>query len=375
MKEKLRLAFLTSGSKFSWHRLAGLVLIGGAMALALHGRRFSVHEPKDDRTSHQIAGVVFATLYDVKIIVGSIDDDEKARLRALVEEALEVVDERMSCHREGSDIDRLNRAPAGHWVPVSEQTLQVLELSRRRSAWSGGAFDITVGPLVRLWGFHDKKALVAEPLAEEIQRLRQSIGMEKIEIDPTGKKARKLSEELRVDLSAIAKGYAVDLASSMLEAAGYAEHLIEIGGEIQARGRNLRREPWRIAVQNPAQDGAMETKHLLSLENVAVATSGDYRNYYEIDGKRLSHTIDPRMARPISHQLASVTVVHRSCAEADAMATALNVLGPEDGYALAAQSNLAALFLIRDGQGVITARATPEFEGYRTHTPNPGDKP
>ncbi|MCU0662883.1 MAG: FAD:protein FMN transferase [Myxococcota bacterium] len=367
-------AFHTARPSFAWNRFVGIVLLGGVAALALlYSGRFPSSVPK--RGMHEVAGVVFSTLYDIKVIVGPIDDAQKANLRKLVEEALEFVDVRMSCHKEGSELDRLNRAPKGTWVPVSPETARVLTLSRKTSEWSRGAFDVTVGPLVRLWGFHDKMALSVEPPQAEVDRLRSAIGYKKIELNPEGKAVRKWAEEIQVDLSAIAKGFAVDLVSRRLAEAGYGEHMVEVGGEIQARGRNLRKEPWRIAVQNPAKDGPMKEDYVLSLENIAVATSGDYQNYYELDGKRLSHTINPRTGRPIDHALASITVVHESCADADAMATALNVLGPEDGYDLALRSNLAALFLIHDAQGGFSARATPMLERYRTASLTSTKKP
>lgn len=349
-------------SGFAWHRLIGIALIGAALASALYWRG---HTAPRLRRVHELAGVVFSTLYDVKVIVGYIGEEERTQLRTVVEQALELVDERMSCHKPDSEITKLSHAPAGQWMPISQETAQVLALARRTSEWSHGAFDVTVGPLVRLWGFHDKKTLSVEPPAQQVEELRLAMGYAKLELDPSGKAARRLGSAIEVDLSAIAKGYGVDLVSRRLTEAGYPEHLVEVGGEIQARGKNARGEPWRIAVQNPTENGKIEKDLILSLEDVAVATSGDYQNYYEIDGKRLSHTIDPRTGRPIAHKLASITVVHKNCADADALATALNVLGPQEGYALALESELPALFLTRNDTGGFSARTTPALERYK----------
>jgi thiamine biosynthesis lipoprotein len=166
------------------------------------------------------------------------------------------------------------------------------------------------------------------------------------------------------DLSAIAKGYGVDQVAEALVALGHGDFLVEVGGEMRARGRRLDGEPWRVAIETPDSDVRRVWETLL-LRDMALATSGDYRSYYEAGGRRYSHTIDPRSGRPVEHELASVSVLHAEAIWADALATALNVLGPEAGYALAEAEGWAAYFLVRDPAGQFSPRETPAFTRVR----------
>jgi thiamine biosynthesis lipoprotein len=163
---------------------------------------------------------------------------------------------------------------------------------------------------------------------------------------------------LSLNLSAIAKGYGVDRVADYLSGAGFTNFLVEIGGEIAARGVNLKNSPWRIGVATPQTQLGIQT--VVPLSDLAMATSGDYRNFFKAEGRRYSHTIDPRTGRPVDHQLASVTVVHKSCTQADAWATALHVLGPEKAYMLAEKEGLKVLFIIRSKDDFVE-RKTPAF--------------
>ena len=194
-------------------------------------------------------------------------------------------------------------------------------------------------------------------------------GYEKLEyrLDPPA--LRKLHPELTIDLSALAKGYGVDVLAEYLEEVGVQDYMVEIGGEIRARGTNPDGQVWRIGIEKPEPGGQRSVYEALPLEDLGMATSGDYRNYYELDGERLSHTIDPRTGRPITHKLASVTVLHEECAFADAYATALNVLGPERGYELAVSLKLPALFIVRVDDR-FEEKATPAFQALREDSPS-----
>jgi thiamine biosynthesis lipoprotein len=270
----------------------------------------------------------------------------------------------MSTYRDDSELSRFNRFAANEPFPVAPETLEVFRIAREVSDLSGGAFDVTVGPLVAAWGFGATDRVPAPPSAAEITALRARVGFDRIEIDPGAGTLTKTRADVESDLSAIAKGYAVDQVAAALRELGHGNFLVEVGGEVRAGGRRLDGALWRVAIEKP--DSALRGIYeVVSLRDVALATSGDYRNYYEVGGRRISHTIDPRTARPIDHTLASVSVLHADAVHADALATALNVLGPEAGYALAEREGLAAYFLVRrDDEGFVSLE-TPAFARAR----------
>lgn len=320
-----------------------------------------------------IAGPTMGTSYSV-ILTRDADGDGQGfesaaldELLAQVEAELVAVNAEMSTYLPDSQISQFNAAPVGQAVQVSGAFIELLELSRELHAASEGAFDVTIGPLVDVWGFGPDPRTRTEPSAEQIEQLRASMGLDKLTVDPKAATLSKAVAGLRVDLSAIAKGHGVDRVAARLDAAGYANYMVEIGGEVRARGQNPAGEAWRIGVEKPSEHAADTpvVQQLLRVSEVAVATSGDYRNYWELEGVRYSHTLDARTGRPISHRLASVTVVHpESAALADGWATTLNVLGPERGLELAEQQELAAYFLVRREDGSFEARASSAFARY-----------
>ena len=188
------------------------------------------------------------------------------------------------------------------------------------------------------------------------------VGQDKLELE--GSQLRKAHPELEIDLSAIAKGYAVDLVTEQLEASGRTNIMVEVGGEIVARGLNPQGKVWRLGIEKPTQND--RTVHeVVELKNSAMATSGDYRNYYESNGQRLSHLIDPRTMKPITHRLASVTVIAPKCATADGWATALSVMGEKEGLALANELGLSALFIVRDAEGSFSTKRSNAFDALK----------
>lgn len=317
----------------------------------------------------QLRGETMGTTWAVKL--AAADQSTADELRAQVQAELDAIDLRMSTYRPDSELSRLNAAAAGEHV-VSDELGFVLELAAR--VWEGtdGAFDPTVGPLVDAWGFGPVD-VEAAPSQADIDALRAGIGFGRLRLGST--KIEKPDAALRVDLSAIAKGYAVDQVAEYLDGVAVAHYMVEVGGEVRTHGQGPS-GGWRIGIEEPATDAAAQRSvHRvveLSGSSRAMATSGDYRNYREHAGVRVSHTIDPRTGRPIAHTLASVSVVHESCALADAWATGLNVLGPEQGPKVAKEHDLAAYFLIREADG-FRAEATPSFEGLLVPTPDPGD--
>jgi thiamine biosynthesis lipoprotein len=222
---------------------------------------------------------------------------------------------------------------------------------------SGGAFDPSAGPLVDLWGFgaprHHGDAGFCVPHADETEQARARTGWQRLLLDVPARRVRQPGG-MAIDLSAIAKGFAVDKLAHLLTARGLANHLVEVGGELRGAGGKPDGQPWWVALESPpghaGEAGVTET--IVALHGLAVATSGDYRRCFTHGGERLCHSIDPRSGRPIAHGLASVTVLHGECMLADAQSTALTVLGLEHGLAHAQQHRIAALFVQRTGDGV-----------------------
>jgi len=297
----------------------------------------------------RLEGAIFGTFYQVTL-ADSITAGELQRLESGVPAVLESVDARMSTYREDSELTAFNAAPVGEWQPLSAELIEVLAISQTVAEASDGAFDVTVGGLVNLWSFGPEArprevpddATLAERLAE--------IGPDSLEVDPERQRARRV-RDVFVDLSGVAKGYATDRVAAYLADEGLEHYLVNIGGELKVAGwRDGEAEPWRIGIEAPLDD-RQEASHIVPLHDISVATSGDYRNFFEADGQRYSHTLDPRSGRPITHRLASVTVAHPSNAWADAWATALTVLGESEGMALARRHDLAVLMLVRRGDG------------------------
>jgi thiamine biosynthesis lipoprotein len=303
------------------------------------------------------------TLYTVKV-VDPPRSVEPQDLRAGVEGVLRQVDTRMSTYRQDSELSRLNAARTTEWITASPELVTVLKEALWVSEATGGAFDVTVGPLVNLWGFGPGGGADKVPPEGAIQAALARVGYRRLHVRSSPPAVRKDRPDVYVDLSAIAKGYAVDRVADYLQSRGTENYMVEVGGEIHARGYNARATAWRIAIERPSAK-ARAVQLIVALDDAGVATSGDYRNYFERDGHRYSHTIDPTTGRPITHALASVTVIAPSTMHADALATGLMVLGPEKGYALAQRLGLAAFIVVKAEDG-FRERTTPAFAPYRS---------
>ena len=302
------------------------------------------------------------TGYSVKLVDLPPEIDPQT-LQGALDRLLEQVNAAMSTYRADSELSRFNQNQSTDWVEASPQLLGVLQEAQQISRLSDGAFDISVGPLVNLWGFGPGARREQAPSPSEIQAAQARVGYQLLDLRADPPALRKTRPDLYLDLSAIAKGYAVDLLAAYLDSRGLANYLVEIGGEVWGRGHNRHGRPWRIAIEKP-DPGSRSVHDVVQLDGQGIATSGDYRNFFEQGGRRYSHSIDPASGHPVEHDLASVTVLAPSVMRADALATALLVLGPERGLALAEHQGLAALFIIREGEG-FSAVATPEFERYR----------
>ncbi len=332
---------------------------GLACIVALLGLAAACAGPQE--TVHTFDGLAMGSTYTVKVAAEELPPDRQEAIRAAIEAVLEEIDLQMSTWRSDSELSRFNDFAETTPFEVSPGLIYVLDVARQVSEQSGGVFDVTVGPLAEAWGF-GKAERPEQPLSdEEIARLRESVGYEKLEIDPAAGTLRKTHPDLRIDVGSLAPGYGSDRIGEALEKLGYGNYMVELGGEVRAAGRKLDGSPWKIGIERP--DTAARTVHRsVSLEDESLSTSGDYRDYFEKDGVRYSHTLDPRTGKPITHNLASVSVITKECVWADAYATALSVLGPEEGYAWAVEHDLPALFLVREEPGRFRETATPAFE-------------
>ena len=313
-----------------------------------------------DRRLTRLDGMTMGTHYQIRI-TDPQEDINSDQLQASLDTLLREINRSMSTYDKDSELSRINRSREQKPIPISPELYTVLDAALNVNRLSNGAFDVTVGPLVNLWGFGPELREDAVPPPIDIQLALERVGMDKIELADSGSPTlRKLHPEVYLDLSAIAKGYGVDRLAEHLETLNISNYMVEIGGEIRVKGVNARGRPWHIAIEKPSSDGRNVFK-VIAPGDLAVATSGDYRNYFERDGKRYSHTINPHSGRPVEHSLASVTVLADNCMYADAMATALMVLGPEQGYALAIAEKLPVMFIIRSAEG-FTSRLTPAME-------------
>jgi thiamine biosynthesis lipoprotein len=308
---------------------------------------------------HEFGGPTMGTTYSVKVVDAELTREGEDQIARAIEAALTRVNGLMSTWDPHSELSRFNRSASTDPFPVAPETLRVFRVAREVSDLTGGAFDVTVGPLVVAWGFGSMDRVPAEPPPAELAALRERVGYRRVEIDESGSLSKR-HPETECDLSAIAKGYGVDEVAGALVELGQHDFLVEVGGELRAMGVRGPDRPWRVAIERP-EVAARSLFGVVELRNISMATSGDYRNYFEQDGVRLSHLIDPRTGRPIAHALASVTVLHADAVYADALATGLSVLGPEAGPTLAEEKGLAAYFIVREREGNLRGVATSKF--------------
>ena len=303
----------------------------------------------------KISGNKMGTTYHITVVA---DQPAPRDLAERIDRALDVVDLSMSTYKTESEISKFNGLPVDTSQQISADFSHVLKVSKTVWRQSNGAFDPTVGPLVDLWGFGPQRGDDVVPADDQIDRALASIGFQYMQLSE-GQISK--TRPVRLDVSAVAKGYAVDLVADLLEMLALPDYLVEVGGEMRLGGSNAKGQFWRIAVEQPSV--IPQVQRIIELGDVAMATSGDYRNYFEVDGVRYSHTIDPRTGRPITHGLASVTVLAPTCAEADAWATALSVMGEEQGLAVAEQLNLPVYMLVKTESG-FKAVSSSAFDPY-----------
>ncbi len=319
-------------------RLTRSLLLGLALLLASCGSEPPTHQ--------RIEGKTMGTTWSVQWHGAALNP---ARLSETIEARLEQLNLSLSNWRDDSEISRFNRASAHQPTHVSSDLQVVLDAAQRAHEDSEGVFSITLAPLMRAWGFQGT-GWPRRPQDAEIQSLLPRSDLSLLHWDSRERQLSKAIDELELDLSALAKGYAVDALSELLREAGASNHLVEIGGELRARGRRVDGRVWRVAIARPA--GLSRTASpAVPLDNAAIATSGDYQQYFEQDGQRYAHILDPRDGRPARSTLASATVVAASAMQADALATWLMVLDAEDALAVAQQRALAVYLIERVDRG------------------------
>jgi FAD:protein FMN transferase len=307
-----------------------------------------------------ISGETMGTTFEVSIAGEDLDERLRERAGSVIDERLAEIDVWFSTWRPDSEISRFNAWRETTPFDVSSPTAELVAYAIELCKWSGGAFDITIAPLVARWGFGPAAVVDDPPSQAEIDVLLDRTGAEIVHVgrgNPTrGGFLHKFDPQVEIDLSAIAPGFAADHVAAGLYALGREDFLVEIGGEIHAAGHRPDGKPWRIAIELPT-DGERTIHSVVELSNQGLATSGDYRAYYMKDGRRISHTIDPRTGQPIDNGMASATVIAPTATQADAFATALMVLGSEQGLAFAEQWELPAMTLTRAADGsLIEAR-------------------
>nr|WP_178091441.1 FAD:protein FMN transferase [Halopseudomonas laoshanensis] len=324
-------------------------VIAVALAAALTGCFNSMESVSE------VTGSTMGSTYSIKW-VSAEGTPATETLHEEIETLLSDFDSEVSTWRDDSDLAQFNAMPADSCREMPASVLELVGLGHILAEESTGDFDLTLGPLLELWGFHGGDGGQVVPDAEELQAVLLTVGQQNLRVE--GKQLCK-SANVQVDVSAIAAGYMVDKVVDHLLARGINSYMVEITGELKAAGMKPGQTHWKIAIEEPRDDERMA--HLIvKLDGQAVSTSGDYRNYFEYEGKRYSHTFDPRSGRPVMHELAAVTVLHNSAAKADGLSTVLLVKGPEKGWEFALEHDVAALFVLRDGTQFVS-RPTPSF--------------
>lgn len=286
------------------------------------------------------------------------EPDIQAEFESAIAEELEAVNQRMSTYIDDSEVSRFNQSTSTDWVAVSKETAAVVQRAQEISELSAGAFDITVQPLVALWSFSKNKPETFELPGEQVIAAElEKVGYKKLRVSLDPPALRKSIPALQIDLSAIAKGYAVDQVAGRLNAFGLDNYLIEVGGEVRAAGEKPDKMGWKVGIEKPIP-GVREPYRVIDLYHKSLASSGDYRNFFEHEGKRYSHTIDPRTGYPVNHAVTASSVIAADCATADAVATAIMVLGKDQGIQLAEKAGVQALVLERSGEQLVATQTS-----------------
>lgn len=298
-----------------------------------------------------------------RVSVAGVDEQRKIELKRKIEQRLDFDDRQLSTWKKDSDLSHFNQYTGSEPWPVSQDMADMITLAFRIGQATDGAMDITIGTLVNLWGFGPSAAPKHIPTRTQINQARELTGLQHLQVINTATQAllKKDVPKLQVDLSTMGEGYATDNLAKLMEQEGIHNYLVSVGGAVLARGLNGQQH-WRVAIQTPT-DIENRVQEIVDLQGQGISTSGDYRNYYELDGKRISHIIDPTTGRPISHKLASVTVIAPTALEADGWDTGLMVVGTDKAKQIALKHKLAVYLIIREGDHFVTW-LSPNMRGF-----------
>jgi thiamine biosynthesis lipoprotein len=305
--------------------------------------------PSNNSAKNEILlqGKTMGTTYHIKV-VSTLDEVNALSLQKKIDDALIQVNQEMSTYIPDSELSRFNKNTSTEPVVVSQGLARVIKESIRLGKISNGKLDVTVGPLVNLWGFGPEHRPDTVPSDEVLAATQQRIGLQYLSLE--GNQLTKSLPELYVDLSTTAKGYGVDVIAELLEINGLQNYLVEIGGEMRLKGFKHTGELWHVAIEKPVSNERSVQQIIVPKDN-AIATSGDYRNYFEADGMRFSHIIDPSTGKPINHKLVSVTVIAESSMTADGLSTAMMVMGEDKAYQFAMEHDIAAYIISKTDNG------------------------
>jgi thiamine biosynthesis lipoprotein len=299
-----------------------------------------------------LAGETMGSAWTAKV-VGPLPIPEAELLHGM-QARFEAVNRALSTYRPDSALSRFNDDATGHWLEIEPELAAVMGYALDLAARSDGAYDVTVGPLVNLWGFGPDLATRKVPDPAAIAAARERVGWRKVEVDIAAARARK-PPGVRVDLSSLGKGRGVDRVAEYLDSVGVSNYLVDLSGKLRGRGRNARGEFWRVAVETPGADDpsgpSIAPPAIVELRDESVATAGDYRRFFEVDGKHYSHIIDPRTGFPVAHATVSATALAADCMAADAWATVFMAMAPADALRLAETASIPALLIRREGGG------------------------
>ncbi|KAE9646939.1 FAD:protein FMN transferase [Pseudomonas sp. PB106] len=333
-------------------RLLGLVILGGLLAGCGNGD-----------STEGFGGPTMGSTYSIKY-VRHADMPDATQVRREVESILGEVDRQLSTYRNDSDIERFNALPASSCQKMPASVLELIRVGEQLSAQSEGSYDLTLEPLMNLWGFGPQGREEKVPDADALAEVMSRVGYQHLQIN--GDQLCK-DAAVEVDFNSIAAGYAVDAIAARLDAMGIHNYLAEATGELKAKGKKLDGSPWRVALEEPREDQQV-AERVINVDGYGVSTSGDYRNYFLQDGRRYSHTFDARSGAPVLHDLASVTVIHPSALMADGLSTLLLILGPERAWDYAEKHDIGAFFVMRADTGFVvrTNKAFERLSGKKT---------
>ncbi|MFW8595187.1 FAD:protein FMN transferase [Cribrihabitans neustonicus] len=320
----------------------------------------------DDTETLRLSGQTMGTTYNITATGPGLEEEA---LSAKVESALAAVNAKMSNWDPASEVSTFSASELTEPVTVSAEFATVIAAAGEVHEKSGGKFDVTLGPLIELWGFGPRKPEDPLPSDESIASALAEVGQGRLlTLDKEAGTLAKAAPGVGINLSAIAKGYGIDAVAATLEDAGVTDYMVEIGGDLYAKGENPEGDPWQIGIEKP-EAAAKTVQLVVPVSNRGLATSGDYRNYFEHEGTRYSHILDPVSGRPVTHATTSVTVVAEDAMMADAWATALLAAGSKDGLRLAETHGIAAFFIDRDVEAGADAYVTSQSSGFTALMP------